>query len=433
MNIGPINTNRAARSFRRTANRAARNLGNGANRAANNARRTGQQIATDAQRGARQAGRAAGQAAAFGAQGAAQAAGKAAAGAGAAAQAGAAAGAAATEAGVGVLGSMWGATKSMAGAAIGVATGAARAAVGVATRVVGVVNSVVGVVSSAVGAAMSKVKEVAVAVAGAAMSVASFIGDRTVRFAKDLFVDQGNELSGMESRVAAANQGDPAVKKHGSDAEVKEYWELNLATYNDGEGIPEGWEEVPNAEERLGVPLTDPETGLKARVYKNEDGTHVLVFEGSSSDDLPDWEANFSNAAGTVPKQHRQALDIALRFKEEYGDEGDLVISGHSLGGGLATFAGLGAGVEVYTFNPSGLGPGSRAWLEQQGVVDRNEHLITNYVQNGEILDDLRIAQSVAMPLFMGLTGGSLQLVGEVIRVGEVDSDPISLHNEPQL
>lgn len=301
--------------------------------------------------------------------------------------------------------------------------------VSVATTVVSVVAKIAEVATT-VGVAVAAA---AGAVARAGMAAASFITDRTVRFAKDLFVDQGSDLSGLESRVAAANEGDPAVKKHGSDAEVKEYWELNLATYNGGEGIPEGWEEVPDAEERLGVPLTDPETGLEARVFKNEEGTYVLVFEGSSSSDLPDWEANFGNAGGTVPKQHRQALDIALRFKEEYGDEGDLVITGHSLGGGLATFAGLGAGVEVYTFNPSGLGPGSRAWLESQGVVDRNEHLITNYVQNGEILDDLRIAQSLGMPLFMGLTGGSLQLVGEVVRVGDFNADPVTLHNSPQV
>lgn len=181
------------------------------------------------------------------------------------------------------------------------------------------------------------------------------------------------------------------------------------------------------------MPLKDPQTGLEAKVYRKGD-TYVLVFEGTTGDDNgTDWGANVGNGAGGVPKQYRQALDIALRFKQVYGSRGDTVVTGHSLGGGLATFAGVGAGIETYTYNASGLGPGSRAFLDSAGLVNRNEHLVKNYVQRGEILNILRVAQTALMTGIFSPWGGSLILIGETERVGSFGRDPITAHNDPDL
>jgi hypothetical protein len=213
---------------------------------------------------------------------------------------------------------------------------------------------------------------------------------------------------------------------------------LSFAMYDDAAEVPDGWEEVPNAAAELGVPLVDPDTGLEARVFKKTgpDGrdVYVLAFEGTTSGDQGiDWDQNIANGAGAVPEQYRQALDIGLRFKEVYGEKGDLVVTGHSLGGGLATFAGVGAGIETYTFNPSGLGPGSRVFLDSLGLVERNQHLMKNYVQNGEILQDIRTVQNVLMP-WTTVYGGSLQLIGEVEYFGDLLLlDPIGAHNDPQV
>lgn len=250
------------------------------------------------------------------------------------------------------------------------------------------------------------------------------------------FMDQiqmGPELIDLRRRAMEANQGEPAERRHDTPDEAREFRDLSMAIYDSNNALPEGYEEVPNAEEELGIPLTDPETGLEAKVYRKGD-TYVLVFEGSTNgDNGTDWGANFANGGGGVPEQYRQALDIGLRFKEVYGSQGDVVVTGHSLGGGLATFAGLGAGIETYTYNASGLGPGTRMFLDSALLTFRNEHLIKNYVQRGEILNIIRTAQTVLMTGPFSGFFGSLILIGETERVGEYGSDPVTAHNNPDL
>jgi len=266
------------------------------------------------------------------------------------------------------------------------------------------------------------------------------VGEIAVGETVDLAL-MGPELLELRQRAIDANQGPPAARRHDTPAEAEEFRDLSLAIYDGDQAVPEGYVEVEDAEERLGVPLRDPETGLEARVYYNEEkDLYVLVFEGTTSDDEgADWGSNLSNGLGGVPKQYRQALDIALRFQEVYGEEGDTVVTGHSLGGGLATFAGLGAGIETYTYNPSGLGPGTRLFLDSAGLVERNDELVKNYVQRGEILDLLRAADLAAGLLVTPFAAllypvlGHLITVGETEYVGQLGRDPITAHNDPDL
>lgn len=279
---------------------------------------------------------------------------------------------------------------------------------------------------------------------GAAQTVGAFAlrtGEITVQQVVD-FATMWPELGELRDRCMAANAGPAGPSRYDDPEHAQDFLDLSLAIYGDSP-VPEGYVEVTDAEERLGVPLRDEETGLEARVYYNEEeDLYVLVFEGTTSDDEgADWGANLANGAGGIPEQYRQALDIALRFGEVYGAEGDTVVTGHSLGGGLATFAGVGAGLETYTYNPSGLGPGSKLFLDSMGLVARNQDNVHNFVQRGEILDGLRMAQvglMVATSPF-GVGGllapwlGSLVLVGETEHVGSYGRDPITAHNDPDL
>lgn len=248
----------------------------------------------------------------------------------------------------------------------------------------------------------------------------------------------GPELISLRQRMIDANEGEPAERKHDTPEEAAEYRDLSIAIYGNDQEIPEGYEEIPveEVEAELGVDMTDPETGLKARVYKKDD-VYVLVFEGSTMNG-EDWGTNITQGGGAIPKQYRQAADIALRFKEVYGERGDLVVTGHSLGGGLATFAGLGAGIETYTFNTSGIGPGAHLLLDSAGLVGENQHLIKNYIQRGEALSIVRVGlDAVTNVLFRGLPAllgyGGMQLIGETELIGSYGMDPVTAHNEPDM
>lgn len=273
---------------------------------------------------------------------------------------------------------------------------------------------------------------------------------------------EGPRLQDLRGRCQDVNSGAAVQRRHDDPEDHEHYAMLSEVIYStdnpDSVADPEklaaleaaGYSKVEGEEldpllQQHVNPATgrieDPETGLEAEVWVQVDPetgerTYVLVFEGTqmTEDGGADWGANFQNAFGFgVPAQHEQALELALDFQEAYGDEGDLVVAGHSLGGGLATFAGLGAGIETVTFSPSGLGPASYAYLDSMGLVDRNEHLVQNYVHRGEVLNILRAGSSYLWgPLSQSM--GHLILVGDVERFGDYeDPGPISAHNDLDL
>lgn len=156
-------------------------------------------------------------------------------------------------------------------------------------------------------------------------------------------------------------------------AELISSAEAAQAAYGDGVP-PEMRRIIPGS---LGVPETSSRTGLRAAVYeRNTDGAIVVAFAGTEFDDIKDWLNNGEQALGGIPPQYLQAVELVAAAKEKYGDRVQVV--GHSLGGGLAAFAGLLCGVRTHTFNAAGLGAGARVWAWADGKLDANRALITN-------------------------------------------------------
>jgi hypothetical protein len=130
----------------------------------------------------------------------------------------------------------------------------------------------------------------------------------------------------------------------------------------------------------------DPTSGFKAAVFTDGDKA-VLAFAGSERE-TRDWLTNFAQGLGMDTAQYRQASAFAQECKVQYGDK--LMLTGHSLGGGLAAVASATTNTPCVTFNPAGVHRKTleRAGVDPDGFREAVEAgLVRKYVVKGEILD----------------------------------------------
>jgi len=142
--------------------------------------------------------------------------------------------------------------------------------------------------------------------------------------------------------------------------------------------------QTPEELEALGfsstvISLLSPENanvhdGLKAALYREYiTGKYVLAFAGTETppinwsnmtlDAWADWIANLTQAFGFGAPQYTHAIDIALELASPSTqlNSSNTYITGHSLGGGLASTAAVISGFHAYTFNAAGLHPSTVA------------------------------------------------------------------------
>ncbi|WP_174848496.1 DUF2974 domain-containing protein [Yersinia artesiana] len=96
--------------------------------------------------------------------------------------------------------------------------------------------------------------------------------------------------------------------------------------------------------------LSDTASGFQAGIY-SDNQQYVLSFAGTN--DIQDWLSNIRQATGYEDVQYNQAVALGKTAKMAFGDA--LVITGHSLGGGLAATAALASGAFAVTFNAAGV------------------------------------------------------------------------------
>ena len=121
-----------------------------------------------------------------------------------------------------------------------------------------------------------------------------------------------------------------------------------------------------------------------AEVYKNGGGKRVIVFEGTGS--LEDWIADFAHVR-KMPDQYKKGLEFTNKIIQTCGcNKNDIVVTGHSLGGGLAQYVAMSveANVKAYTFNPAGL------WDSTAVSIDTGKAAnITNFIADGYLYSDV--------------------------------------------
>ncbi len=112
--------------------------------------------------------------------------------------------------------------------------------------------------------------------------------------------------------------------------------------------------------------------GLHAVLFQNTyTGDYVLAFRGTDAFSARDWIADINQALSNyirIPtKQYNLAVKIAKELKDEYGEE-DLILTGHSLGGGLAQTAALANGLRAICFDAAGI---TRHTLKTYGITSK--------------------------------------------------------------
>lgn len=126
----------------------------------------------------------------------------------------------------------------------------------------------------------------------------------------------------------------------------------------------------------------DPHTGMDYAVFEVHRASGrtetVIAFRGTQFTHWNDWShGNFTG------RQNGQGLLIHDQWREHIGPGADLSVTGHSLGGGIATHISLNRrNVSSYVFNSSPV-----FWREGAGEINARRSV----VENGEILALFRL------------------------------------------
>lgn len=165
-----------------------------------------------------------------------------------------------------------------------------------------------------------------------------------------------------------------AFDRAGNEMTFDEVLELCQQSYS----IEPGQGEVRIAGQTMRVEHHEISGGFAAYHIVKPRGWSACVFRGS--DDWRDWVLN--NVPGAVLPVPPPQYGAGRRFAKRFGDGAMLV--GHSLGGGIATYAAAQQGMHAATIFPAPINP---AWLTfplppwpARGTA------IQNYVCSGEVL-----------------------------------------------
>jgi len=122
----------------------------------------------------------------------------------------------------------------------------------------------------------------------------------------------------------------------------------------------------------------DPDSGFKWAAYQGSDGSGPVrvAFAGTDGLNRLDWKNNLSQSVGLQSKQYDQAVVLARKLNIRF--DGNVVFTGHSLGGGLASAAAMATGGNAVTFNAAG--------LSQRYGGGANSGTIRAYYTRGDIL-----------------------------------------------
>lgn len=212
----------------------------------------------------------------------------------------------------------------------------------------------------------------------------SFDGARTVASKTAEITGQGINLAGraLDSITHPGNPNPPAAQGL-KFSETKSACDLaykgSNSKVNDVYQFPDGkqWKVVDVQ--------NDPKTGFRAIALKPLDPNDKRVIVAfSGSDEGKDWGDNVKQGLGLSTAQYGEAVDFANKWKASDGN--NVILTGHSLGGGLASYASIKTDLHATAVNSAPLA------LDHLGLNPLDALRITQYYVPGEALSVLNKA-----------------------------------------
>ena len=248
--------------------------------------------------------------------------------------------------------------------------------------------------------------------------------------------DQLPDGDEKEELTAAAERFERNIK-------AAEMAKLSQNVYNPDQGPPEGWKNVSDdskALEKIGLTerdLSQPGSDYRAQVYQPDpavfgpDMKTTVAFKGTTTGE--DWGQNFKQGVNAESTYYRNATQVGTRLDKA---DAEVEITGHSLGGGMASAASRASGRDAWTFNSAGLHDKT---VERYGgtVHEPAVENITAYRVENEALTGLQeqglkgTATAAGLGFRMGGPWGAV--IGAALKIGLSAAMPNALGSKYEL